>query len=371
MELDANLTIILVCSLVAVSGAVLGTFLVLRRMAMLTDAISHSIVFGIAAGFLAFRTLDTLPMLLASALTGLLTVMLTELLFKTRLVKEDAAIGLVFPALFSIGVVLITRYASDIHIDVDAALVGEVIWTPFDTIALGDWQLSRALVTLAILTAVNLAFVAIFYKELKLATFDAALAAALGFAPSVIHYALMALVSVTAVGAFDAVGAILFIGFVIIPPAAAYLLTERLSRMIAVAALIGVLGSIAGYQIALWIDASVSGCMVMALGAIFLLVLVGAPERGLLAGWLRRRRQKWVFAAQLLTIHLLTHEGQPDEAAEARAATLPEHLNWSAAFTAQIIARARASGWIAQEGERLVLTDAGRTTAQRLRTRAA
>ncbi|MDZ4764463.1 MAG: metal ABC transporter permease [Chloroflexota bacterium] len=371
MELDSSLTIILVCSLVAVSGAVLGTFLVLRRMAMLSDAISHSIVFGIAAGFLVFRSLDTVPMLISSGLTGLLTVMLTELVFKTRLVKEDAAVGLVFPALFSLGVVLITRYASDIHIDIDAALVGEVIWTPFDTITLGAWEISRALVTMAILTTINLAFIVIFYKELKLATFDAALAAALGFAPGIIHYALMGLLSVTAVGAFDAVGAILFIGFVIVPPAAAYLLTERLSPMIVVAAIIGVVGSVVGYQIALVIDASVSGCMVMTLGAIFLLTLIFAPNRGLLAGWRRRRRQKWEFAVQLLTMHLLTHEGQPEEGIESSVRALPEHLNWGADFTGQIVARARASGWIAQDGDRLRLTDGGRATARSLRMGAA
>jgi manganese/zinc/iron transport system permease protein len=369
--MDAGLTIILVCALVAVSGALLGTFLVLRRMAMLSDAISHSIVLGIAAGFLIFRSLDTLPMIAAAVLTGLLTVSLTELVLRTRLVKEDAAVGLIFPALFSLGVILITRYAADIHIDVDAALVGEVIWAPFDTIFIGEWEVSRALVTMALITLVNLAFVLVFYKELKLATFDAALAAALGFAPALIHYGLMILLSVTAVGAFDAVGAILFIGFVIVPPAAAYLLTERLSRMIALSALIGVIGSVIGYQLALALDASISGSMVMVLGVLFLLTLVFAPHRGLLAGWLRRRRQKWEFAVRLLTIHLLSHEGHPEQAVESQVETLPFHLNWAGAFTARVIGLATHYGWVEQQGAQLILTDAGRDAAREMRAQRA
>lgn len=365
--MDAGLTIILLCSLVAASGALLGTFLVLRRMAMLSDAISHSIVFGIAAGFLIFRSLDTLPMLIAASATGLLTVLLTETILRTRLVKEDAAVGIVFPALFSLGVILITRYAADIHIDVDAALVGEVIWAPFDTILIGNFEVSRALVTMAVITLVNLIFIGLFYKELKLATFDAALAASLGLMPVLLHYVLMGLLSVTAVSAFDAVGAILFIGFVIVPPAAAYLLTERLWAMIAVGVGIGVAGSVSGYLVALALDASISGCMVMMLGVLFLLVLVFSPSRGLLAAYLRRRRQKWAFATQLLTMHLLTHEGHPEEAVEARITSLPEHLNWGAAFTEKIIHQARSHGWIDQVGEQLRLTDTGRVQARSLR----
>src|SRR5690606_29479681 len=151
----------------------------------------------------------------------------------------------------------------------------------------------------------NVVFIALFYKELKLATFDAGLAAALGFSPILIHYALMTLVSVTAVGAFDAVGSVLVVALMIAPPAAAYLLTDKLSRMLGLSALIGVVSAISGFWLARWLDANIAGSMATMTGFIFLLIFLFAPERGMVALALRRQRQRWTFAATALTIHLL------------------------------------------------------------------
>jgi manganese/zinc/iron transport system permease protein len=297
-------------------------------------------------------------------LTGLLTVWLTELILRTGLVKEDASIGLVFPALFSIGVILISKLVGNIHIDTHTALVGEVALAPFDTITVGDYEIARSLVTMIVMTVVNLLFVAIFYKELKLTTFDAGLAASLGFAPTLMHYALMGLVSVTAVTSFDAVGAVLLVAFMVVPASAAYLLTDRLSRLIAIAAGIGVLACITGTQLAILLNASISGCIVVMLGAAFGLVLVFAPERGLLAGFLRRRRQRWEFAEQLLVVHLLNHENTPDMQVETALRHLPAHLNWQPTFADQVIQRADRRGWVRRMGDYLALTDQGRTSAQ-------
>ncbi|MBE2184330.1 MAG: metal ABC transporter permease [Anaerolineae bacterium] len=362
--MDAGLTIILVCSLVAASGALLGPFLLLRRMSLMTDAISHSILLGIVVGFLLFNSTDSLPMILAAGAVGLLTVWLTELIFKTGLVKEDAAIGLVFPALFSIGVILITRLLSDIHIDIDTALVGEVIWAPFDTVTVGGFEISRALLIGGGLLLVNALFVGLFYKELKLVTFDAGLATSLGFSATFLTYALMTLVSVTAVGAFDAVGAVLLVGFMIVPAATAYLLTDRLSRLIPIALLVGVLGCVIGYFVAIEIDASISGTMVTILGLIFILTLILAPERGLLAGWLRRRRQKWEFAARLLLIHIMNHENTAEAKEENAVASVAEHLNWLPQYAHSIMAQAEHHGWLGTDGDLLELTESGRALAQ-------
>ncbi|MBX3066005.1 MAG: metal ABC transporter permease [Anaerolineae bacterium] len=364
MYLDDTLTIITICSLVAISGALLGTFLILRRLSLMSDAISHSIVFGIVVGFIIFHTTDSLVMIIAAGLTGLLTVWLTEVILRTGLVKEDASIGLVFPALFSIGVILISKLIGNIHIDTDTALVGEVALAPFDTIALGNLEIARSLVTMIVMTVINLLFVVVFYKELKLTTFDAGLAASLGFAPALLHYALMGLVSVTAVTSFDAVGAVLLVAFMVVPASAAYLLTDRLNRLILIAAIIGVLACMGGTQLAIIWNASISGCIVLCLGIEFGLTLVFAPERGLLAGMLRRRRQKWEFAAQLLVVHLLNHEDTPEVQVETAIRNLPEHLNWQQAFADQVIQRANRRGWVQRIGDYLSLTDQGRTIAR-------
>lgn len=375
MLIPDDVTIILICSLVAVCGALLGPFLILRRVSMMTDAISHSILFGIVLAFALFRSMDSVLMIIAAGLTGVLTVWLTELILKTQLVKEDASIGLVFPALFSLAVILLTTVPGlrDIHIDTHTALVGEVALAPFDTLVftLGgqDVEVARSLVIMAIMAVINLVFVLLFYKELKLTTFDAGLAAALGFAPGLIHYALMGLLSVTAVTAFDAVGAVLLVAFVVVPATTAYLLTDHLWRMIVLSAGIGVAACIAGTGLAFAWDANISGSIVIVLGAIFGLTLVFAPERGLLAGTLRRRRQKWEFAEQLLVVHLLHHEATPEQRVESELDAIPAHLNWRPDFAQRIVQRADRQGWVRLAGDQIMLTDQGRRLAQQVVTR--
>ena len=202
--MTAQLQIQLVAAIVAAACALPGVFLVLRQMGMMSDAISHSILLGIVAGFFLVGTTDSPLLFVGAALTGLLTVVLSEALLHTRLVKEDAAIGLVFPALFSLAVILISRNASNVHLDLDAVLLGELAFAPFNRATLFGLDLPRGAVVMGAILLLNLFLIGLFYKELKLATFDSALGAALGFSPALIHYGLMTMVSVTAVGAFDA-----------------------------------------------------------------------------------------------------------------------------------------------------------------------
>jgi manganese/zinc/iron transport system permease protein len=256
----AQIEIQLIASVVAVACALPGVFLVLRRMAMMSDAISHTVLLGIVIGFFITKDLTSPLLILGAAATGVLTVSLVEVMHRTRLVKEDAAIGLVFPMLFSLAVILISRYAGDVHLDSDAVLLGELAFAPFDRFVVLGYDLGpKALYVMGGILILNLLFIVLFYKELKLATFDVGLAAALGFSPGLIHYALMTLVSVTAVGAFDAVGSILVVALMIGPPAAAYLLTDRLPRLIGLSALIGVLSAGSGYWLAHALDASIAG----------------------------------------------------------------------------------------------------------------
>ncbi len=233
----------LIAAVVAVACALPGVFLVLRRMAMMSDAISHTVLLGIVLSFFVVQTLDSPWLILGAAVMGVITVSLVELLSHTKLVKQDAAIGLVFPALFSVAVILISRFARGVHLDVDAVLLGELAFAPFDRLTFFSLDLPRSLVVMGIILLINLIFISLFYKELKLTTFDAGLAAALGFSPTLLHYGLMGLVSITAVGAFDAVGSVLVVALMVTPAAAAYLLTNNLRRMLVLSALIGVISA--------------------------------------------------------------------------------------------------------------------------------
>lgn len=289
---NAALQIMLVGAMVGTASSVVGTFLVLRGNSMLSDAISHSIVFGIVVVWLLTHHQSGPVQLVGAALTGLLTVFLTELLASSRRMKQDAAIGLVFPALFSIGVLLLNVYANDVHIDTHTVLLGEIGFVWLDTVEILGYHVPQAVVSMAIMLTLNLLFVGAFFKELKISTFDPALAKALGFAPGILFYALLMLTSSTAVAAFDAVGAVLFIAFAIVPPAAAYLLTDRLWLMLLFGALISTAASVSGYFMAVHWDVSIGGMMAVMTGALLLLAFIGGPRYGIISQRVRRHRAR-------------------------------------------------------------------------------
>jgi manganese/zinc/iron transport system permease protein len=273
LEIPA-VTIVAVGALVGVAAALLGVFLVLRRESLQADAISHSVLLGIVLAWLAFGTLHGPLPLLAAAVAGLATVALTHLLTRSGLLHRDAAIGLVFPALFAAGVLLINLYARDVHIDTDAVLLGEIAFAWLDVTDVFGVAVPISLLTMGAIALIVIGFVTVFFKELTLATFDPPLAFALGFRPGWLSAALLSLLSVTAVGAFDAVGAILFVAFVIVPPAAAYLLTDRLIVLTWLAAGIAVASAAIGYAAAVALDVSIGGGMASATGLFFAFALL-------------------------------------------------------------------------------------------------
>jgi manganese/zinc/iron transport system permease protein len=362
---QAQFEIQLIASVVAVACALPGVFLILRRMAMMSDAISHTVLLGIVIAFFITRSITSPLLLVGAALMGVITVSLVELINRTRLVREDAAIGLVFPAIFSIAVILISRFAGDVHLDTDAVLLGELAFAPFNRLRLFGVDVGpEALYTTGGILLLNLIFIVLLYKELKLATFDPALAAALGFLPGLIHYALMALVSLTAVGAFDAVGSVLVVAFMIAPPAAAYLLTDRLSRTLIYSALIGMFSAISGYWLAHSLDASIAGSMATMTGIFFLAAYLFAPERGLIAGVRRRQRQRIEFALTMLTMHIAHHTATQEIEQENQVARLNEHLKWSPQFEIEIVRLAEQNGLVRRQNGLLTLTESGLKRAQ-------
>jgi manganese/zinc/iron transport system permease protein len=364
MNFSLHVDIQIIAVVVAVACALPGVFLVLRRMALMSDAISHAILLGIVLAFFVTEDLSSPLLIIAAAATGVLTVSLVELIHRTGLVREDAAIGIVFPALFSGGVILISRFAGDVHLDTDAVLLGELAFAPLDRLAIFGYELPKSLWVMGGILLINLIFIGLFYKELKLTTFDVGLAAALGFSPTLIHYGLMTIVSITAVGAFDAVGSILVVALMIAPPATAYLLTDRLSYLLGLSALIGVIAAIAGYWLAHFLDASIGGSMATMAGVLFLLTFLLAPDRGIIAIALRRVHQRWEFAQTMLTIHLFNHEGVPDAERERHIEHLDEHLRWNTSFAERVVRYAERQGSIRCRDGMLFLTEHGRQIAR-------
>lgn len=364
--MSIELEIQLVAVVVAVACSLAGVFLVLRRMALMSDAISHTVLLGIVLGFFITQDITSPVLVLGAALVGVATVWLVEVLQRTRLVREDASIGLVFPALFSIAVILIARFAGSVHLDTDAVLLGEIAFSPFRRLEVGGVDLGpRTLWVMGGVLLLNVAFIVALYKELKLSTFDPGLAAALGFSPVLLHYGFMTMVSITAVGAFDAVGSILVVALMIAPPATAYLLSDSLPRVLVLSAVIAAAAALMGFWTAWLVDASIAGCMAAAAGLLFMLAFLLGPDRGVIAVARRRHRQKWEFARLMLAIHLLHHEDAPDVETESQEAHLGEHLRWQPAFAQRVVRESEEEELLVRRGDgRLMLTDAGRAAAR-------
>ncbi len=354
---NAQIEIQLIASLVAIACAIPGTFLVLRKMALITDAISHSILPGIVIGFFITHDLSSPLLIILAAASGVITVVLVEFIQKTGLVKEDTAIGLVFPALFSIGIILISQNANDIHLDVDAVLLGELAFAPFDRLIFNERDLGpKSLWIIGTILLITLGLLFAFFKELKVSTFDAGLASALGLSPVVMHYGLMTVSSITTVGAFDAVGAILVIALMIAPAATAYLLTNDLKKMLLLAVLFGVGSAITGYWVAHGLDASISGSMTTVLGLLFLVVYLFAPSKGLFSVLYRQRQQRIEVSLLTFLLHLGNHE---EDETERHVKHLNEHINWQKVKSKSVLDLALKNNMILIDNNIVSLTEKG------------
>lgn len=461
---DPRTVATIIGSLIAISGALLGTFLLLRRMSLTTDAISHTVLLGIVVAFMVMVALGieadlSSPLLiLGAAVAGVATVLLTEAIYRSGLVKADAALGLAFPFLFALSIILISRFTENVHLDTDAVMVGEIgiAWantnshclencesvtiTPDDERAevtrsctncreLGisprddgalfvescancgtytpgqAWREGliesepllifwpKSITVTGVLALLTVLFVVVFYKELKLTSFDSALAASLGFRPGLLNLALMVMVSLVAVGAFDAVGSILVIAFFIIPPAAAYLLTDRLALMLLISPVIGALGAVTGYDLSRgsflgvvevsdvlrgidnvvglggyteW-NVSISASMVMMLFVLFALTWILSPRYGLISTLVKRQVQNQHFADQMVMGHIYNHQNETDAAIELGQATLYEHLHWTPQRTQRVVRRLRTRSLIHLERGLLALTERGTTQVETFR----
>ncbi len=293
------MAIIITAGLTATACCLLGPFLVLRRVALMGDAVSHAVLPGIVAAFLIFQTRAPLVVVLGAAVFAIVCVLAIEALRGTGLVASDAAIGLVFPALFALGVLGIHRYADDIHLDLDSTIYGEIAFTPFRTLEIGGMPFVRSVVVMGVVAAVNLLLVSLLWKELKVTSFDPEFARTIRVSPRLLSRLLLIAVAVTAVTAFESVGAILVVTLLIVPAAAAYLLTDRLVAMVAISVAIGWVSAVGGYAGAIRIDASIAGAMGLCAAALFAVALVASPRYGLVARAVRRSRRRREITATL------------------------------------------------------------------------
>lgn len=281
---ETTIRVMTMAFLVSSSCGLVGVYLILRRLALVGDAISHSVLPGIVLAALLAHTLTGPFIILGAIGAGFLTTILIESIHQHSRVKPDAAIGIVFSAMFALGVVLVTFYAGDLHIDTDCVLFGnlaEVATQP---------GVPEAMIQAAIVLVSTVGLIVAFFKELLVSAFDPTLARSMGIRARWIHFGLMAWLSVTVVTAFEAVGSILVVAMLIIPGAAALLLTDRLWKAFALTLVHTALSVVIGYHVGLWLDSNLPAAMVVAGLGLFAFAWAFSPSQGLISRWVVRRR---------------------------------------------------------------------------------
>ncbi len=373
--------IVIAGALCAMSCALLGSFLVLRKMSMMGDAISHAVLPGIAVAFMVTQSRATLPMFIGAAVVGVLTAVMTQWVAKSGKVDESASMGVVFTGLFALGLLLVVQAANGTDLDASCVLYGSLEMTHFDTLALfeprtllgieWDGEIPRSVVILSSVFVVNLLCVLVFYKELKISSFDPALATTLGIPAWVMHYLLMTLVAVTTVACFDSVGSILVVAMLIVPAAAAHLLTDRLPVMLLVACVIGIISAAGGHFFAVTLptalelhDTNTSGMMALVSGVILGLAVVFSPSHGVAIGYAKRLALGMrILEEDVLGILYRVHEARGTGAGDE---VLREALHISGFKLSLAKRRLIGRGQVINSTDGLTLTQAGRTQASQI-----
>ncbi|MFP6899065.1 MAG: metal ABC transporter permease [Roseibacillus sp.] len=287
--------IVVVGALCAVACALPGCFLVLRKMSMMGDAISHAVLPGLAAAFLITSSRASFVMFVGAAIVGILTAVFTQWVSKFGKVDRGAAMGIVFTTLFAVGLILIRQAADHVDLDAGCVLYGAIETTPFQMVTIGNVELPRAALVIGSVLLVNLTVILLLFKELRLSSFDPELATTLGINANLMHYLLMTMVAVTTVAAFESVGSIIVIAMLIVPPATALLLTKKLGLMLVLSVVIGAGAAVLGHVGALTVPPLLgfrgtvtSGMMAAAAGLLFGLAWLFSPREGLISARLRR-----------------------------------------------------------------------------------
>ncbi len=371
--------IIVAGALCAVAASLLGNFLVLRRLSLMGDAISHSVLPGIAAAFLFSGTRGSVVVLMGAASMGLLTVWLTELIRKYGKVEESAAIGVVFTSLFAVGLIMMVRAGDKIDLDPSCVLYGNLETIILDTVETPIGAVPRVVITISLVCMLNAVCIAVFFKQWQVSTFDPLLSQAQGISPTLFHYVLASLVAVTCIASFEAVGNILVVAMLVVPAATAFLLCRRLETMILISIVVGSASAIAGHLLAITVPVafgfrSVNSAAMMAVTCGFFLVLavVLSPKAGVLMRLLEQRTvSRKIVGEDILALLYRKSERtiQADTAANSEALTMCDianQLEISLKKLTSVASELVREGWVSMTQTTVTLTSEGHRVAQNL-----
>lgn len=367
-QLDPNVQtavwVITVGAMTNTACALLGCYLVLRRMSLLGDALAHAVLPGLVIAFVLSGSVSIVYMFPGALLLGFLATVLIETLHRRGGVAADASMGVVFTSLFALGVILIRRYGQAVDLDPDCVLNGVLELVEINTVSLAGYEVPRALVTIAPVLLLNFLLIVLFWKELLISSFDPALADTMGLKAGLMHYLLMVMVAVTAVASFEQVGSILVIAMLIVPGATAHLLSDRLHVLMGIAAAIGVASAVLGHFAAVHFNTSTAGTMSVVVGLFYLTAVFLSPRYGILSTlWRNTQTSLRILGEDLLAMLYRVEEVAaerrlgPQEVLRALGGGLPARAAlWS------LLRR----GQVTRKGPAVRLTESGRQRAGRL-----
>lgn len=344
---DFELDVFLVLIFTVITLSILGIFLILKKVAMIVDAISHSVLLGIVLVFLVSKDLNSPFLIIGAALMGVLTFFSIEFINKnSQFSQADANIGIIFTFFFSIAIIIISIWTRDAHIDNDAVFLGNIELT--------DIKQLYKIIPILIL---NLAFIIIFYKEIKIFIFDPTLAIILGFSSILMNYLLITLVSLTAVIAFDVVGSIMAIACMIGPAATALLLTKKLLNILYLSVWLSIVSASLGYFLGILLDLPVSGLISTLILFMFLLVLFFEPKSGVIAKIINNYCKKQNFMLLTLLMHLQNHQNHKDQ--QNLINKIKIALKWHSTRYNRCVKKALKQGYIQIQTSKILLTPEG------------
>jgi manganese/zinc/iron transport system permease protein len=335
--------------LLGLSCGLFGAFLVVRRLALVGDVLSHAVLPGVTAGFLWNTSKDPIAIFVGATVAGVLGTACVTWILRTTKLKEDTALALVLSVFFAVGSVMmgiIQNLPTAAKSGVDKCLFGQAA-----ALSATDLKLMIAV------TVTEVGLLAIFYKELLVLSFDAAFARAIGLPVSSIHHIFMFLLSAAVVVALQAVGVVLISAMLITPAAAAYLLTSRMHKMLLISAIIGITGSVLGAFFSFLRSNLPTGpCMVVATSGIFVLVLLFSPLHGLVPHWFNRaRRSRRTNLENALKNIFAIGEQHGSSPASATLADLQSRSGHSAAEVSEVAVRLATEGLAVLEQNRSVV----------------
>lgn len=283
-QLETTLPVVVQCFLVSAACGWIGVLLIIRKMALVGDAISHSVLPGIVIVAILFNSLTGPLVIMGAMIAGFVTTLLIEWVHKSSRVKPDAAIGIIFVSMFALGVIMISQMKGAVHLDTECVLMGDMS----ELIMSDEGLLHPRIIQSFFVLIATVAITLLFYKEIVVSSFDPILATSVGIKASGMHYFQMAWLSVVVVSAFESAGSVIVVAMLIVPGAFALLLTQRLWKALAISLVHAAISSVLGYHFALWMNVN-TPAMVVSIGLVlFIFAWFFSPQQGLIPVCLAR-----------------------------------------------------------------------------------